>query len=232
MSIKVMNWVWDNSKRNASELLLLLAIADHAHDDGGGAYPSVDSLAKKIRLKPRNTQYLLRKLEASGEIKIGDQDGPRGANIYTVIMQGCNTLQGATVIAGGGCNETPVRGATTIAPEPSLTVIQSSKRGRAAPVWEYPSELNTPEFRKAWEDRCECIRGKATRPALVKHLERCVLMGHGRALAAVRNSMTYQGLFEPGRTAGSTTSTPALHVQASSFGMGIKLGAIVVEEED
>jgi len=34
MSIKVMSYVWEASKAKGSELLLLLAIADHAADDG------------------------------------------------------------------------------------------------------------------------------------------------------------------------------------------------------
>lgn len=36
MSIHVMNLVWKKSRNKRTAMLLLLAIADHAHDDGTG----------------------------------------------------------------------------------------------------------------------------------------------------------------------------------------------------
>ncbi len=53
MSIKVASYTWEHSQHKGSALLLLLAIADHAHEDGGGAYPSIGTLAAKIRMTPR-----------------------------------------------------------------------------------------------------------------------------------------------------------------------------------
>ena len=70
MSIKVSTYVWEHSKQKGTALLLMLAIADHAHDDGGGAYPSVQTLAKKSRTTTRNVRLLLPKLEAAGELDI------------------------------------------------------------------------------------------------------------------------------------------------------------------
>lgn len=84
MSIKVMAQVWAHSKMKGSALLLLLAIADHAHDDGGGAYPSTETLSRKIRMSVRQTQRMLRTLEASGELKVHLKAGPHKANLYTV----------------------------------------------------------------------------------------------------------------------------------------------------
>ena len=58
MSIKVMNRVWDESQHKGSTLLLLLAIADHAADDGY-CWPNVKTLAQKIRMSRRQTIRLL-----------------------------------------------------------------------------------------------------------------------------------------------------------------------------
>lgn len=87
MSIKVMNLVWERSANKGSALLLELAIADHAHDDGTGAWPSVETLARKTRLTPRNTQMLLRKLEASKEIETRLGEGPFGCNAYVISLK-------------------------------------------------------------------------------------------------------------------------------------------------
>ena len=84
MSIRVINHVWERSKQKGSALLLLLAIADFAHDDGGGAYPSIETLARKVRMSRRNTKLLLQKLEAAGEIEVQRGAGPQRCNVYRV----------------------------------------------------------------------------------------------------------------------------------------------------
>jgi Helix-turn-helix domain len=47
----------------AMEKLVLLAMADHARDDGTGCYPSVSTLARKTSLTRRGVQKLIRGLE-------------------------------------------------------------------------------------------------------------------------------------------------------------------------
>ena len=87
MSIQATNWVWNNSSHKGGPLLVLLAIADHAHDDGGGAYPSIDTLAFKSRLSTRQVKRVLHELVESGELVIEPNAGPRGANLYTVTFE-------------------------------------------------------------------------------------------------------------------------------------------------
>lgn len=43
--------------------MVLLAMADHASDDGTGCYPGVEYLAWKVNRSPRTVQYILRQLE-------------------------------------------------------------------------------------------------------------------------------------------------------------------------
>jgi hypothetical protein len=69
MSIAIMTHVWERSQHKGSELLLLLAIADNANDQGI-AYPSLRTLARKIRMSRRNVIFLVKRLVASGELRV------------------------------------------------------------------------------------------------------------------------------------------------------------------
>lgn len=100
MSIRVMTHVWANSEQKGSALLALLAIADHCHDDGGGAYPSMNTLAQKVRMTKRNTQNLVRKLAESGELIVELNAGPNKVNLY-IIPMGVQTFHGADTDKGG-----------------------------------------------------------------------------------------------------------------------------------
>lgn len=86
MSVRTMARVWAESKHSGSDLLMLLAIADFADDDGR-AYPSVPTLAAKCRMKPRNANYVLSTLKASGELEILVNEGPKGTNLYRVNLE-------------------------------------------------------------------------------------------------------------------------------------------------
>lgn len=66
-----MTLVWEHSTQKGSSLLLLLAIADHANEEGT-AWPSVPTLAKKVRVTERRIQQMLRELQEEGELVITD----------------------------------------------------------------------------------------------------------------------------------------------------------------
>lgn len=83
MSIQVMAQVWKSSKAKSSSLLLQLAIADFAHDDGTGAYPSLDTLSKKVRMSKRQVRRLLGILRDMGEIQI-ERRNSRSTPQYSV----------------------------------------------------------------------------------------------------------------------------------------------------
>lgn len=80
MSIRVMSWVWDNGPEDRDELLVLLALADFA-DDNGACYPSMAGIAEKARLTERGARGIVRRLETNGWIttKVG---GGRGGKSY------------------------------------------------------------------------------------------------------------------------------------------------------
>jgi hypothetical protein len=77
--------VWESSRHAGSDLLMLLAIADFADDDGN-AFPAVPTLAAKCRMKERNCRYLLRSLEKSGELSIVQNAGIHGSNLYRINL--------------------------------------------------------------------------------------------------------------------------------------------------
>lgn len=93
--------VWESSRHSGSDLLMLLAIADFADDDGN-AYPAVSTLAAKCRMKPRNCRYLLRSLEESGELSVVVNAGPYGANLYRINLDalGMQSFAGVQSLAG------------------------------------------------------------------------------------------------------------------------------------
>lgn len=84
MSIEMMTLVWRHSRNKGSVLLMELAIADHAHDDGTGAYPSTERLARYARQTERNVRFVLQQLLDSKEVSIEYNAGPRGTNRFTL----------------------------------------------------------------------------------------------------------------------------------------------------
>lgn len=85
MSIRIWTAVWTNSRHSGSELLMLLALADFA-DDEGLAYPSIATLARKCRMSTRNVNLILAQLRKGGELEVRQNAGPNGANVYRIRM--------------------------------------------------------------------------------------------------------------------------------------------------
>lgn len=79
--------VWELSNQRGNDLLMLLAIADFADDDGN-AYPSVQTLATKCRIKSRNANVILAALRKSGELEVRQNEGPHGTNRYRIVLPG------------------------------------------------------------------------------------------------------------------------------------------------
>lgn len=147
MSVRSMARVWEGSRHSGSELLMLLAIADFADDDGR-AYPSITTLAAKCRTKPRYAMVLLDALNKSGELEIRKQAGPMGrggrTNLYRVVFdkltgaaevvnQGAPVNQGAVVHQGSGSSAPGFREVVNqSAPKPSGTVRTTKEAHKRA----------------------------------------------------------------------------------------------------
>jgi len=81
MSVAIMARVWAESQRKGNELLLLLAIADNANDDGY-CWPGIEYLADKTRVNRRSVIRLMKGLETSGELFVSHNR--RTGNKYIV----------------------------------------------------------------------------------------------------------------------------------------------------
>lgn len=141
-----MSQVWEHSQAKGGALVVLLAIADFA-DDSGKAWPSVETLAKKARMKERNVQLSIRKLRKLGELRVS-KPGKFRSNTYHVAQMGAiftppQSLRVHPTTPQDVVDYTPRVHPTT--PEPSLTVseppIKVSRKKRA------PNPLtNSPEI--------------------------------------------------------------------------------------
>ena len=134
-----MTVVWAESRHKGSALLLLLALADYAHDDGGHAFPSVPTMARRVRMTERAVQLLLAKLKASGELVAdGVRDG--GTVVYRIVLPGLQAggekfapppRRGVHRRSPGG--DRPITGGVQPgSPDPSLTPQEPSGVDSAA----------------------------------------------------------------------------------------------------
>jgi len=87
-----MQWVWTHSQSGGADRLVLLAIADNADDDGGNAWPSIDTLAGKANVSSRTVQRCIDRLVGLGELRVERNAGGsattasnRRPNRYTIV---------------------------------------------------------------------------------------------------------------------------------------------------
>lgn len=83
MSIRIMAQIFDMEDVPPTQKLILLALADHA-DDQGRCYPSISRLCRRTGLKERAIQSNLKALEIAGLISIVRGAGPNGCNVFFV----------------------------------------------------------------------------------------------------------------------------------------------------
>lgn len=92
MSIRVSTTVWEYSQQSGTKLLIMLALADQANDQGE-CWPSIATVAHKARLSERGVQYVIQQLIGSGELALKDNnrvnaDGkPSGGRGHTTHYQ-------------------------------------------------------------------------------------------------------------------------------------------------
>ncbi len=78
MSVEQMSKVWKLDLA-PNHKIVLLALADHADDDGGNVYPSVERVAWKTGYVVRQVQNIMRDLRAAGLIEaVANAEGGRG----------------------------------------------------------------------------------------------------------------------------------------------------------
>jgi Helix-turn-helix domain len=109
-----MSQVWEDARIGSqAELLVLLALADHARDDGL-CWPSMRSIAAKARIEERSAQRIIRRLIEKGFVELvskgGCIDGQNTPNRYRVIGGDLRSPHGPTESHSGVTVGQGVRG--------------------------------------------------------------------------------------------------------------------------
>jgi hypothetical protein len=79
MSVAVMAWLWRaRAELRGTSLIVALALADWANDDGRNIFPRIDVVAAKARISVRETRRVISKLERDGVLVRENSGAGRG----------------------------------------------------------------------------------------------------------------------------------------------------------
>lgn len=194
MSVRVMAWVWEHSRAEPTDRLVLLAIADAANDHGAEAYPSMATLTKKTRLAERSVQRAIKRLSDLGELVVKPNAGPRGTNRYRITMTPgaespppqSHPRPKDTPSGGRGATESPdprhsdTGTPVTVTPEPSSTHPEPSEEPSSSEPasrpdveaiclhladWIERNGSKRPTITKAWRDAARLMLDRDDRTA-------------------------------------------------------------------
>lgn len=140
MSVEALTWVFKHSEATLAERLVLLALADYAHDDGTMAFPRVAKLALKARVSERTVERCLQSLVEAGRI---EQTGAtkRGVKAWRIVMDSPDNMSGdrpddMSGESPTGCRVRPDNSSVPLIEEPLLSPSIEPSRRRSAPTRE------------------------------------------------------------------------------------------------
>ena len=157
MSIEAISAVFEHSKTGASGhgLLVLVALADCANPkDGNVAYPSLEKLARKVRLSKSRLCKVLNKLESIGELIRHKSTGGKNRRSRYVIT--ClNGVTGNSVTGNTVAGNSVTDDMQTVSPVGQAKNrnrnVSSKRRSKAAPAT--PPNPAVKEFKDFWAER-------------------------------------------------------------------------------
>jgi hypothetical protein len=180
-----MTAVWDHAAVEGGTLLVLLAMADWANDDGTGVYPKQGTLARKARLKERQVRNCLAELEDRGYI---ERDGKRGHVVNWRVDPDPANIAARQPIAGSSGNPVPTEPSTK--PSESEANASLSKSSAFADDGEGPNTEVPPPARQRYLEPAS--PGAAAAPWLAIELGRLMRLNDPKAKlpVGVRELMT------------------------------------------
>ena len=143
-----MSAVFDSTTLGPTERLVMLALADHA-DDEGKCYPSVERLCARTGLSERAVQMNVRKLVGEGYLHVQIGGGKGNANLYFVSPNPASNAPRTKCTPAPDAPQTPhvVRpNPAPDAPEPSGTIIEPSIETAPAKTRRRPEVPLPPEW--------------------------------------------------------------------------------------
>jgi hypothetical protein len=151
VSVRALSWALREAPvASKTELLVLIVLCDHAHDDGDGAYPSVATIERMARASESGVRAALRNLERAGLIEGKPRAGR--TTIYRVVMtpaaepQPVDPLSQWTPSASGP-PQPVVPTPSAIGPEPSEPSIETATQS-------LPVEDEIGELFAYWQRQC------------------------------------------------------------------------------
>lgn len=154
MSAKLGGIIWQYYPNGGGELLTALALADHGWDDGTGIWPSIAHLAIKTQQSERTVQYQMRAMEARGwllKVKSGGK-GKGSTTTYRIPIERIplgavdrvQNLHPKDRVQTEALRVQPDvgKGATAIAPEPSVTILSTTTISKSAKGAKAPSAVS------------------------------------------------------------------------------------------
>lgn len=126
-----MSAIFESNTLGPTERLVMLALADHADDDGR-CYPSIQRLCQRTGLSERAVQTNIRKLVDQGYIRTIPGGGKGNANLYFVSANPAADAPRTKCTPAADAPQTPQEmrvNPAADAPEPSGTIIEPSRGG-------------------------------------------------------------------------------------------------------
>lgn len=206
-----MSKVWEKAATDdPSTLLVMLALADWANDDGV-CWPAIDSIAEKCRISGRTAQRIIKELEDADLLEVTRKRGRTHTNTYRIKVPTCQVLFDLK-----GANESPIddekvtnetekvtdevlKGDIAVSPEPSRTIKTRTTIKTRLPKFELPGWVPKQD----WLDWEEMRKKKApmTDRARQLNLNRLIeFQNRGHPASEVLQlaiERGWTGLFEP-----------------------------------
>lgn len=135
-----MTWVFKHSEATLGSRLVLLVLADYAHDDGSRAYPSVETIGQKARMSSRAVRSALRKLEAERRVEVMGKS-QFGTVVYRVLMEEVSSSPASAEV-----HDTEGGKLTTETMSPSSANPSLNPPGEKAPSGRVPEHPSFPDF--------------------------------------------------------------------------------------
>lgn len=190
MSVHVSSWVWKHSRASGNDLLVMVALADIANDEGM-CWPSVKFVATRCKISTDTVRRIVHRLRDDGEISIQEQrnaNGHQASNIY-YFDEYIVTLQTSILPGVGG---TAVQG------------LRARHNGGTVkePLGAAKRDFKSDEIQKLWEEfqqHRKQMRKTLTDVARSRALKKLYQMGEARARVALQYTLEngYQGIIEP-----------------------------------